>query len=172
MTIALGMVLLASLLAAASDVRTRRIPNALVGALFVCGLAVSAFAGWRAVGIDLLIVLAVLIAGTLLFSFKLIGGGDVKLLAAAAGTLGYPTGVSFILFTLVCGGVIAVVYATLRGRLGATVANVQTMTLPLLSGVRPVRPDGTPMPYALAIFAGALCTLLINGIAPHLRLPQ
>jgi len=48
-----------------------------------------------------------LLAGTAAFSFKLIGGGDVKLLAAAAGTLGYPACVFFILCTLVSGGFIA-----------------------------------------------------------------
>jgi len=172
MTIALGMVLLASLLAAASDVRTRRIPNALVGVLFVGGVAVNAFAGWKAAGIDVILVLALLPIGTVMFSFKLIGGGDVKLLAVAAGTLGYPLGVFFLLFTMMCGGIIALGYAALRGRLRTTFANIRALAHPLLSGVRPARPDGTPMPYALAIFAGALCTALIHGVAPHVRLLQ
>lgn len=170
MTIAMGVVLLAALLAAASDVRTRRIPNTLVGALLLCGLAANAFSGLQAVALDLLIVLAVLIAGAFLFSFRLIGGGDVKLLAAAAGTLGYPSGVLFILLTMLCGGAIAIAYVAMRGRLSATLRNVQAMALPLFVGVRPARPNGTPMPYALAIFAGALCTTLVNGFAPHLRL--
>jgi hypothetical protein len=47
------------------------------------------------------------------------------------------------------------------------------MALPLFSGVRPVRPqDSIAMPYALAIFAGAACTAIINGFVPHLRLLQ
>ena len=170
MTIALALVLAASLAAAASDIRTRRIPNLIPGALLVCGVAAAAFSGWQTAAVDLAIVVAVLVAGTFAFSFKLIGGGDVKLLAAAAGTLGYPAGVLFILFTMLCGGVIAVAYAAMRGRLGATIGNVRTMAAPLMVGMRPARPDGTPMPYAVAIFAGALCTALVNGFAPHLRL--
>jgi prepilin peptidase CpaA len=171
MTLGVGVVLAASLLAAVSDVRTRRIPNVLVIALLLCGLAANALHGWQAVGIDVAIAVAVLLAGSVAFSFRLIGGGDVKLLAAAAGTLGFPSAVTFILFTLLCGGVLAVAFSATRGRLGATIANVQSMTLPIFAGVRPVRPqDSIAMPYALAIFAGAACTAIINGFAPHLRL--
>jgi prepilin peptidase CpaA len=171
MTLAAGLVFAASLLAAVSDVRTRRIPNALVIALFAGGLAANALLGWQAVAIDIAIVIAVLVAGSVAFSFRLIGGGDVKLLAAAAGTLGYPSAVTFILFTLLCGGVLAVAYSATRGRLGATIANVQSMALPLFAGARPARPqDSLAMPYALAIFAGAICTVIINGFVPHLRI--
>lgn len=173
MTLALALVLGASLVAAVTDLRTRRIPNALVIALLACGLAANALNGWQAVGTDALIVVAVLLAGTVAFSLRLIGGGDIKLLAAAAGTLVYPTCVTFILFTLLCGGVLAVVFAAVRGRLGATITNVQAMALPLFAGARPVRPqDSIAMPYALAIFGGAACTAVINGFLPHLRLLQ
>lgn len=171
-TIEAGLVLAAALAGAVCDVRTRRIPNMLVSGLFVAGIAANALGGWKPAVAGILIAAAVLIAGTFLFSLKLIGGGDVKLLAAAAGTLGYPSCVSFVLFTLISGGVIAVAYAAYRGRLRATLANVQSIALPVFAGIRPARPDGTPMPYALAIFAGALCTLLLNTYAPHLRFLQ
>lgn len=171
MTLAFALVLLASLIAAVTDLRTRRVPNVLVGALFVSGLALNAFAGWQAVALDLAIVALVVIAGTFAFSLRLIGGGDVKLLAAAAGTLGYPSAVSFLLFTLVCGGLVAVVFSAMRGRLTATISNVRTMALPVFAGAAPARPqDGLQMPYAVAIFFGALCTALVNGFLPHLRL--
>jgi prepilin peptidase CpaA len=171
MTISLGLVLAASLLAAASDLRTRRIPNALVIALFVCGLAVNAAAGWQHALLDITVVLAVLVMGTLAFSLKLIGGGDVKLLAVAAGTLGFPAAATFILSTLLSGGIIAVIYAAMRGRLRDTIANVKTIALPVFAGVAPARlQTGTPMPYALAIFAGASFTAIESGLGPHLRL--
>ncbi len=169
MNLAIALVVAAAALAAVSDVRTRKIPNLLVGALLLAGLALNAAGGWKPAGLDLLIAALVLIAGTFAFSLRLIGGGDVKLLAAAAGTLGYPDCAAFLLCTLVSGGFIAVVYAAMRGRLRATFANVHAMALPVFAGVRPARPDGTPMPYALAIFAGALCTAFANGFAPHLR---
>lgn len=168
-TVATVLVLAAALTAAVFDVRTRRIPNALVAALLLAGIAANALGGWRPAVADLLIALAVLLAGTFAFSFKLIGGGDVKLLAAAAGTLGYPACVFFVLCTLLSGGFIALAYAACRGRLRATFANVQAMAIPVMAGVKPARPDGTPMPYALAIFAGALCTAVVPAFAPHLR---
>lgn len=171
MTLALALVLAASCIAAITDLRTRRVPNVLVGALLVSGLALNALAGWQAVATDLIIVAAVVIAGTFAFSLKLIGGGDVKLLAAAAGTLGYPSGGDFLLFTLLCGGVVALAFSAARGRLGATFSNVRAMALPVFAGAAPARPQsGLAMPYAVAIFAGALCTALVSGLLPHLRI--
>ncbi len=170
MTLQLVTVLVASLIGAASDVRTRRIPNALVFALLICGLIENAMlSGWSAALAALGLVALVLIAGTIAFSFKLIGGGDIKLLAAAAGTLAYPAGISFLLLTLLSGGVLAIAYAISKGRLQATFANVQAITLPLFAGAQPARPqNGLAMPYALAIFSGALCTAALS--AAHLRL--
>ncbi len=170
MTLQLVTVLGASLIGAACDVRTRRIPNALVFALLVCGLIENAMlSGWSAVFTGLALVAAVLVVGAIAFSFKLIGGGDVKLLAAAAGTLSYPAGATFLLLTLLSGGLLAIAYAACKGRLQATFANMHAMTLPLFAGVAPARPQsGLTMPYAVAIFSGALCTAAIS--AAHLRL--
>ncbi len=171
MNAAAGLVLAASLLAAISDIRVRRIPNALVLALFISGLAVNAMAGWQHALLDLGVVAAVLVAGTFLFSFRLIGGGDVKLLAAAAGTLGFPAAVPFILYTLLCGGVLAIIYSAMRGRLRATLTNVQSIALPIFAGAAPARiQSGTAMPYAVAIFAGACVSILASGPASYLRL--
>jgi len=169
MTLALVTVLAASLVGAVCDIRTRRVPNILVGALLACGLIENfALSGWKGASIDLAVTAAMLLAGTVAFSFKLIGGGDVKLLAAAAGTLGYPDAVPFVLLTLVCGGVVGVAYAAVRGRLQATYTNMQAVTLPLLAGAAPARPvNGLAMPYAVSIFAGALCTAAVT--ATHLR---
>ncbi|HZZ64768.1 MAG TPA: prepilin peptidase [Candidatus Baltobacteraceae bacterium] len=170
MTLAIVLVLAASVLAAGTDVRTRRIPNALVVALFVSGLALNAVAGWQPAALDVAIVIAVLAAGTFAFSLKLIGGGDVKLLAVAAGTLGVPAAGTFILATLLSGGVIAIIYSALRGRLRTTLHNVKGLALPVFAGAAPPRLlTGTQMPYALAIFAGASFTAFAGGIGPHLR---
>lgn len=170
MTLALGTVLAASLIGAVCDVRTRRIPNVLAGALLAFGLIENAVLfGWKGAAIAVVLAAAVLLAGTAAFAFKLIGGGDVKLLAAAAATLGYPTAVLFLLLTLLSGGVVGIVYAAMRGRLQATYANMQAVTIPLLAGVAPARPaNGLQMPYAVSIFAGALCTAALN--AAHVRL--
>jgi prepilin peptidase CpaA len=171
MTLAIDFVLAASFIGAITDIRSRRVPNVLVGALFVCGLVLNAFSGRHAVAMDLILTAVVLIAGTFAFSLKLVGGGDVKLLAAAAGTLGYPWGGNFLLLTLLCGGIVALGYAAIRGRLSSTISNVKTMAMPVMAGIAPARPQtGLAMPYAVAIFAGALCTALVSGLLPHLRI--
>lgn len=164
MTLFLVTVLAASLIGAVTDVRTRRIPNWLVLALLIAGLVEHAvLSGWTGVLGDLALAGAVMLAGTVAFSFKLIGGGDVKLLAAAAGTLGYPAGITFVLLTLVCGGVLALVFAAFHGRLQQTFSNVRAAALPIFAGARPARPQtGLAMPYALAIFAGALCATAVS----------
>jgi prepilin peptidase CpaA len=162
-TLNAGLVLAASLLAAAFDLRTRRIPNALVISLFVCGLAVNALGGWHQMLVQIALTAGVLFAGSIAFSLRLIGGGDVKLLAAACGTLGYPAAQNLLLYTVLCGGIIALVYSAIRGQLRATLTNVYAMTLPMFAGVRPAKlQTGTAMPYALAIFAGA-CFTAIRG---------
>lgn len=166
------LVLFAASFAAISDVRTRRIPNALVLALFAGGLLLNVLAGWQHALADLGVTIAVLLGGSLLFAMRIIGGGDIKLLAAAAGALGYPGALGFIVYTLLCGGLIAVAYAAIGGRLRATFENVRTIALPVFAGVAPVRlQNGTQMPYALAIFAGALLTVLASALAPHVRFP-
>jgi Flp pilus assembly protein protease CpaA len=70
--------------------------------------------------------------------------------------LGWHDLAPFLLGTVICGGVIGIVVASLHGRLRATVVNLQAMALPMLAG-GPLAPvsQGTKMPYGLAIFAGA-----------------
>jgi prepilin peptidase CpaA len=168
---AFALVLAASIIAAVFDVRTRRIPNVITIALVIGGLAINALSGVHPLLADVLVTAAALAIGTVIFSLKLAGGGDVKLLASACGVLGPASALSLLLSTFLCGGLIAVCYALLRGRLRASLAGVRTMALPMFYGASPVRIEaGTSMPYALAICAGAVLTYFAHGTA-LLRLP-
>jgi prepilin peptidase CpaA len=111
-------------------------------------------------------------AGTFLFSLKLIGGGDVKLLAAAAATLGWPDTVAFLLYTIIAGGVLGIAITLLRGRLRPMLANLGTMIFPMLSGLRPAAVPSAvgTMPYGLAIFAGAVTLVAGNAFGFALRI--
>lgn len=164
------LVVIASVIAAVFDVRTRRIPNALAIALFAAGLAVNAAAGLAFAGIDVAVTAAVLVLGTVAFTLRLIGGGDIKLLAAACGALGFPACAVLLAFTFICGGVIALGVSFARGNVRSTISNVKGLAMPMFAGVRPTPlKGGTSMPYALAICAGALLTFVTNGTLPHLR---
>jgi len=168
MTVALAAVLIASFAAAIFDIRARRIPNAVSIALAATGIAVNFFYGWQSGLVTLAIIALVLVAGTVAFSLRLIGGGDVKLLAAAAGTIGFPHCIGFILLVFLSGGLIAAVLALARGQLRSTVANIRGIALPMFAGAAPARPQtGIAMPYAVAIFAGAALTALLHTLAPH-----
>lgn len=172
MTVGIALVLVAAAIAAVTDLRTRRVPNALVVCLLVAGFVVSAAAGWWAIAGDAIVTCVAVLAGSVLFSLRLLGGGDVKFFAAAAGVLGYPDVAAFLLYTTVAGGVLALAYAGARGRMTESLAGVRAMALPLLAGAPPARiTDGLKMPYAVAIFAGALCLLAAHTCAPFLRIP-
>ena len=157
------LVLVASAAAAYTDVRTHRIPNALPISLCAAGLAVTIVRDWHGIGIFLGILVLVVAVGTALHAMKLLGGGDVKLIAAAAATYGAHDAFAFVLATILSGGVIAICYAAVRGRFSTLLSNLHGMAIPALAGVRPTPlTDGTKMPYALAIFAGALIVALMH----------
>lgn len=153
----LGLLLAAS----ATDLRTRRIPNLLVatGALFGLGLQATWPAGRGlfepsapgAIGLSaaLLATVVLLAAGMALWRAGLFGAGDAKLLAAVGPYIG-PAGVlPMLLYTLVAGGVLALVASAWRKRPLWLAARSST---PFAAS-----PITTPrLPYALAIAAGAL----------------
>jgi len=166
------LVLICAAIAAYTDVTSRRIPNALPALLLAAGIALSALHGWQSAVIGIGLFLAVFALGTVLFSFGLIGGGDVKLAAAASAALGWPDTAAFLLYTMVAGGIIGLAISVARGRLRPTLANVKALAFPMLSGVRPapVSSAAGTMPYGLAFFAGAAVVALSNVFGLNLRL--
>jgi prepilin peptidase CpaA len=141
--------LAAPLLAAAAftDLGWRIIPN------WVSIGLVMGFAGIMLIGCDpvgLLLALAaggaVLIGGTALFAAGLVGGGDVKLAAAATVWIGARAIPEFLVVTALVGGLLAL------GILGGRVLRR------CVGRGRPAMADPT-VPYGVAIAAGALWTL-------------
>jgi prepilin peptidase CpaA len=170
--IGFALVVLAAMVATYMDLKHRRIPNSLVFALLICGLATQSFQGWTHVAIAFALFAAVLLAGMPLFSMRIMGGGDLKFMAAAAATLGWPDAVSFLLFTLIAGGLLGIAYSIARGRLRSTLVGVGALAFPMLAGVRPAASplSSATMPYALAILAGAAAVAVGNAFDLHLRI--
>ena len=140
--------------AAASDVLTLRIPNLLpllISALF---FPVAIFAGMSLamIGLHAATAAVFLVAGFLLFLRGLIGGGDAKLLAAAALWIGYPACFPLLVFTALAGGVLALGVAALH------VVEVESkLRQSRLSGLLGAfKPD---VPYGFALAAGAILAL-------------
>ncbi len=103
----------ALIVAAISDIRTRRIANWL--SLFIVALFVVAAITRTIAGVELMAALVwplatglfVFLVGLGAFAAGLMGGGDVKLLAAVALMAGPSFALPFVLYTAVFGGFIA-----------------------------------------------------------------
>ena len=164
MTPAALVLLLVTCAAAAIDVRTRRIPNALTAAAAIAALAVHIPAGPLAVALALGAMIAAFLTGSVAFAAGWFGGGDVKLLAACCGFASFPGSVSLVLYVLVAGMLLALITAAMSGRL---VALVRSTVAVAAHGVAVER---TALPYGVAIAAGSF-TYAVSTIVPALRLP-
>jgi prepilin peptidase CpaA len=147
-------------MAAFEDFRRLIIPNAVPAGLCILwpfylltapglGLAAGAAAAGCAV--------AVFLAGALLFSRGVLGGGDVKLLAAAtlwAGSTGTPT---LLVLTALLGGLLCLFVLTPLGQI-AMAANGQVVLDRAGSAAIEKRP--VVVPYGMAIAAAALIVTL------------
>ena len=120
--LALTVVVAGTGLAAVIDLRTRRIPNALTGALAVIGIGIAAAklgpVGLGGALLGCALGLAFMLPGHL---FGATGAGDVKLFAAAGALLGPAATVQAFFATAIVGGVLAIVVAIRRRRLRHTI---------------------------------------------------
>ena len=116
------------LVSAVVDMRTRRVPNPLTMGIAAIGLGfaatrlsdltiAAAALGWG-VGLGLML---------LPYVFGAMGGGDLKLFAALGTFLGPRPTLQAFLYTLVAGGVLAVVVALQRRRLQETMHNAAAL---------------------------------------------
>ena len=168
-----SIVLVACALGACTDLAFKRIPNALTAAAAVAVLAFQGTHGLPALAVCLLTMTLIAAAGFFLFSFRLIGGGDVKLIAVAGAAFGFPACVAFVLFTAVAGGVLALAVAAARGTFKQSCSAAFASAHPLLyrAGGFCLPAVTGKIPYGVAIFAGALVTVLSATVLPVLHLP-
>lgn len=169
MKIEIGLLLAVCVVAVYTDVRARKIPNWLTGGFAAGALAIHLSQSWTIVAGALAAAVLIFLLGTFAHGVRILGGGDVKLLAAGTLAVGYPDCILFVLYTFVGGGVLAVVFALAQRRLRTTLVNVRAM-----AQTRTLLDDPAPsarMPYAIAIAFGAAIVALANTILPALRFP-
>ncbi|MDX2276482.1 MAG: prepilin peptidase [Hyphomonadaceae bacterium] len=114
--LALGAFSILLLVAATSDVATMTIPNWVCAAL-AAAFPIAALASGvplATIGFHLLWGFAILAVGFLLFQINVFGGGDAKLIAAAAVWTGFAAFGPFLLWTALAGGVLALVLLIAR----------------------------------------------------------
>lgn len=159
----LGVVVVAG---AATDWRSRKIPNWLTLPAMAAGLILNALGGRLTTA--LIGMLAALGAYLLFFAMGFRGAGDGKMMGAVGAFVGWPqVGVVMVLVALL-GGVAAVVVAMRYGALGRVVGAAAAVLADLLSfRWRELReradyraPGALRMPHGPVIAAGTLAFLL------------
>ena len=116
-----------------------------VGAAIVAGVQ---FTLWQ----NLAVFSVLLVAGTPLFAAGKLGGGDVKLLAAAGLWFSIKSAAWMLVAVMLAGGVLAIVVIVLRMFSWSENARQKLVVL---------RPKGG-IPYGVAIAAGALITMALQ----------
>jgi len=151
------------LVATVIDLRTERIPNWLTGSGVLLGLSLNLVTHWIHGGFDAGfsqgLLLSLVGALALLASFGLmgllgfVGMGDVKLMAAVGALLRWPDALWALVYVTLWGGVLALLYALVRGQLGRVLGNL----LALARGRKGEREAVQlhRIPYGSAILLGA-----------------
>jgi prepilin peptidase CpaA len=161
-----------ALVAAVFDVKSRRIPNFITGPAILAGMLLHSFYdGWHGLVSSLA---AGLLCGLIFLVFYLAGGmgaGDVKLITAVGALAGLSNSASVLLITAFAGGIMAIFYALLRGKLKSTLVNFGQLAMHHKhQGLTPhpelnVRNAATlRLPYGLAIAVGSCITLYLQGM--------
>jgi prepilin peptidase CpaA len=146
------------ILAATEDVLSRRIPNGLnlLIAIFFLPLAWASGMPLHTIILHAACGAGVLGLGFALFSLRWLGGGDAKLLAAAAVWFGLEGLATFLTTTALAGGLLALVML-------AWSAVALDIELRELSLARPIRSFTPSLPYGYAIAAGAILAFAEGG---------
>jgi prepilin peptidase CpaA len=142
--------------AAYSDLRTLRIPNLLVGAIAALGVIRLVLLADPLSAIYAVVACTfVFIIGLLLFSFRLVGGGDVKLLAATVLLIRYRDLYDFFVWMGIAGALLSVVVILVHSY------------LPLVAGPRlaaHLPKSRLSVPYGVAIALAGIWTLLFQPL--------
>ena len=157
-------------LAAFKDLAERRIPNPLTGglaALYPVYVLVSPTPVVWPAALGLAVV--VFVIGLGLFARELIGGGDVKLIAALSLWAGPEQFVWFMLVTTLAGGALSLISLWYRRWGGLIGAHLATFGLATAGSRIPALPDApseqpaarsTTLPYGVAIAAGGIAIII------------
>jgi len=152
------------IVASVSDVRTRRIPNLLTLPAIAAGLvANTVVGGFSGLGMSAAgILTAGLVVGGFCW-FRAMGFGDLKLCAAVGAWIG-PSALLFaLLITAMAGGVMAIVYAVWKGKLGVLFDRSSNLLRGSRSSASDVRdPSALAIPYAPAIAFGVVFSFFAN----------
>lgn len=166
-------------IAAVSDYRTYKIPNwltfggAAFALLYKTSIAASPLSGFGLAFGGLAFGLAIMLP---LYVIRVMGAGDVKLMAMAGAFLGFSATLHAVLCVFIVGGIAALGFALLNKSLGRMVTNVKDVAHGMaFSAVAGFKPDGQidsaksigKLPYGVCICIGTILSVVVRqlGIA-------
>ncbi|AZS16853.1 prepilin peptidase [Paenibacillus motobuensis] len=149
-----------------TDVRSMKIPNKITLSGFIIGLAYHAVTG----GIEgILFAMKGAAAGFglmfIMYLFRAVGGGDVKLFGAIGAWLGVSLTLSILMYSILAAGVLGMVILLLRRELIMRIRNVMhsLFGILILHSLGPVQAGAKKqlqMPFMLAVLPGAVYAIL------------
>jgi len=164
------LALAVAVVAAACDLRSRKIPNILTFTSALVAVCLHGYmGGWREAG---LAVGGLVVGVALFFPFFAVGGlgaGDVKLLGAVGAFVGPFATVWVALYASISGGLMALLVASYAGYLRKAFVNLWCIVMYWrIEGPRPV-PEmtlathkGPRLAYAVPVLAGVMLTLWLR----------
>ncbi len=169
-----GMLLLLLAIAALSDYRTLKIPNWLTGGGIVFALVYSAVVqpamntDWTWAPAGMLLGFAALLP---MYALRIMGAGDVKLMAMVGAFLGAEAAIPAVLFSVVTAGIAALVFGARRGVMGQMLGNVNGILRGMLwsavaSGAPRLEAGSSvgKLPYGVSIAAGTTLYLVAQQL--------
>lgn len=167
----LCIVLLAT--AAFYDTRSRRIPNWIIVSGMLLGLTASSVTndgiGLYAATVGLFVGLFAFIP---LYALKVLGAGDVKLIAMVGSFLGVANLLGAMIASSLAGGLLAIGFAVRAGQLGHVLGNIRMtflgmlmrVPIPIASTTAATPAPARRIPYGIAIAAGTTLYLLWRNL--------
>lgn len=147
------------------DIKSRRIPNELTAGMAVLGMALAASgtSGLSGVGsiLGICFGLLLMMPG---YTLGATGAGDVKLMAGVGAIVGPALVLSAFVFTALAGGVLALVIAIRRQRLGATLAGTGRLMAAPASASHDIKTASSVRRFAYgpAIAIGSMLAVLTS----------
>jgi len=162
------------LIAAVTDIRSRRIPNWLTLAGLILGLGLNAFLfeinGLKAAAFGFGLAFLIYFP---LYLLRGMGAGDVKLMAAIGSIVGPANWFGIFVLSNLLGGVIAIVLLIAKGRLRRTFLNVGYMLKELVFFRPPYlkreeldvkNPKAVTLPHGVSVALGSVSYLVAAAI--------
>ncbi len=159
-------------LAVITDLETRKIPNSLIVFGLIASLVCQSVATEGAGELNWLAGVTVGFACFIpLYLLRGMAAGDVKLMMAVGGFVGYPLIIKAAACVFITGGVMALIMVLVKGRFGLLIKNMRMMWIDFFikatSGVNVaddyvMKNSAGRMPYALAIAVGTAIALYLQ----------